>query len=219
MTAGKGAYGGRKVREGTVVSDKMQKTVVVAVQSNVQHRLYRKTVRRTHKFMAHDGREQAHLGDLVRIVESAPVSRHKRWRVVEVLTRAELPELAPEAIDLDIIGEVKVEEAQEAPAIAPSTETVAIDDIPSPEPEAAEPIEEEVAEAEVEETVEDTVLVGAGVVEPAEQPTEEESAEIVEPEAQHLEEDSPAEAPAEPATAEDEEPESGESPASEDAGK
>lgn len=106
MTAGQGAYGGRKIREGTVVSDKMEKTVVVAVHSSIRHRLYKKTIRRVKKYMAHDENETARTGDLVRIVESAPISKHKRWKVAEVLTRIELPEIAPEAIDSTLVQDL-----------------------------------------------------------------------------------------------------------------
>ena len=100
------------MRDGNVVSDKMQKTVVVAVEANFRHRLYKKTVRRVRRFMAHDETEEAKLGDRVRIVEASPISRRKRWRLVEVLTRAELPEVAPESIDLELLGEVKREEEE-----------------------------------------------------------------------------------------------------------
>lgn len=123
MTAQGGKYGGRKVREGTVVSDKMQKTVVVAVESHFRHPLYKKSVRRVRRFMAHDEAEESHLGDRVRIVESRPISRRKRWRVVEVLVKAELPEVAAESIDLELLGEAKPEEApapMPAPAAVPS---------------------------------------------------------------------------------------------------
>ena len=85
-----------KVRDGKVVSDKMQKTIVVAIEANFRHRLYKKTVRRVRRFMAHDERDEAKLGDRVRIVEASPISRRKRWRLLEVLTRADLPS-APSA--------------------------------------------------------------------------------------------------------------------------
>ena len=78
----------RKVREGLVVSAKMDKTVVVAVIDRVQHRRYRKTVQRTRKLYAHDEANDVREGDRVRISESRPLSRQKRWRVVEVLERA-----------------------------------------------------------------------------------------------------------------------------------
>ena len=100
------------MRDGNVVSDKMQKTVVVAIEANFRHRLYKKTVRRVRRFMAHDERDEAKLGDRVRIVEASPISRRKRWRLLEVLTRADLPEVAPESIDLELLGEVKPEEPE-----------------------------------------------------------------------------------------------------------
>ena len=78
----------RKVREGLVVSDKMDKTVVVEVEDRVKHALYGKVIRRTTKVKAHDEAEAAGIGDLVSIVETRPLSATKRWRVVEVLERA-----------------------------------------------------------------------------------------------------------------------------------
>ncbi len=78
----------RKVREGTVVSAKMDKTVVVAVTDRVRHRRYQKTVQRTRKLYAHDESNDVHEGDRVRVAETRPLSRQKRWRVVEVLERA-----------------------------------------------------------------------------------------------------------------------------------
>ena len=80
--------GRRKTRVGTVVSDKMQKTVVVAVERRVAHRLYGKQIRRTAKYHAHDEENTAREGDVVRIMETRPLSKTKRWRVVEVLERA-----------------------------------------------------------------------------------------------------------------------------------
>ncbi|HUW63752.1 MAG TPA: 30S ribosomal protein S17 [Spirochaetia bacterium] len=77
----------RKVQTGKVVSDKMDKTVVVAVESLVRHRLYGRTIRRTNKFKAHDEENSCHTGDRVRIMETRPLSKEKRWRVVEILGR------------------------------------------------------------------------------------------------------------------------------------
>jgi small subunit ribosomal protein S17 len=76
------------VREGLVVSDKMDKTVVVAVVDRVRHRRYGKTLQKTRSFYAHDEANDAREGDRVRIAEIRPLSRQKRWRVVEVLERA-----------------------------------------------------------------------------------------------------------------------------------
>ena len=78
----------RKTRMGTVVSDKMEKTVVVAVERLVQHSLYEKSVRQTVKFKAHDENNDSHVGDKVKIMETRPISKDKRWRVVEVLEKA-----------------------------------------------------------------------------------------------------------------------------------
>jgi small subunit ribosomal protein S17 len=79
---------GRKVREGLVVSDKMQSTVVVAVVERVRHRRYGKTVQRTTRLYAHDETNDAKLGDRVRVMETRPLSKLKRWRVTDVLERA-----------------------------------------------------------------------------------------------------------------------------------
>jgi small subunit ribosomal protein S17 len=78
----------RKVREGLVVSDKMDKTVVVSVEDRVKHALYGKVLRRTSKLKAHDDTNQCGVGDRVRIQETRPLSATKRWRVVEVLEKA-----------------------------------------------------------------------------------------------------------------------------------
>lgn len=84
--------GQRKVLSGRVVSDKMQKTVVVAVETAKQHSLYNKIIRRTKKYLAHDEEEACREGDWVRIEESRPLSRRKRWRVIEIIRRAETGE-------------------------------------------------------------------------------------------------------------------------------
>jgi small subunit ribosomal protein S17 len=78
----------RKIREGLVVSDKMEKTVVVSVEDRVKHALYGKVLRRTSKLKAHDEQNQCGVGDRVRIQETRPLSATKRWRVVEVLEKA-----------------------------------------------------------------------------------------------------------------------------------
>jgi small subunit ribosomal protein S17 len=80
--------GRRKVRTGVVVSDAMDKTVVVRIASQVSHSLYHKIVRRSTKLQAHDEANEAHVGDTVRISETRPVSKTKRWRVVEIVERA-----------------------------------------------------------------------------------------------------------------------------------
>ena len=81
--------GRRKVRTGVVVSDGMDKTVMVRIDRQVRHPLYDKTVRRSSKLAAHDETNDAHVGDTVRVVETKPISKSKRWRVVEIVERAE----------------------------------------------------------------------------------------------------------------------------------
>jgi len=80
--------GSRKTRVGKVVSDAMDKTVTVAVESTIRHPLYKKTVKRTTKFKAHDEANEAKVGDTVQIAETRPLSKTKRWRVVEILEKA-----------------------------------------------------------------------------------------------------------------------------------
>lgn len=78
----------RKERIGVVVSDKMQKSIVVAVERRVKHAMYGKYTKKTTKFMAHDENDDCNIGDTVRIMETRPTSKSKRWRLVEVLERA-----------------------------------------------------------------------------------------------------------------------------------
>jgi small subunit ribosomal protein S17 len=77
----------KKVYTGEVISDKMKKTVVVAVTRLAQHPLYKKTIRKVIKFKAHDEEDKCQLGDLVTIVESRPISKDKRWKVIEIVSR------------------------------------------------------------------------------------------------------------------------------------
>ncbi len=78
----------QKVLQGRVVSDKMKKTIVVEIQQRKLHRLYKKYVSRTKKIKAHDEKNDAKIGDVVRVVDSRPLSRDKRWRLVEIVERA-----------------------------------------------------------------------------------------------------------------------------------
>ena len=87
-----------KTRVGQVVSDKMDKTVVVAVETPKRHPLYKKTIKRSVKYKAHDGNNQCQLGDTVRIIETRPLSRQKRWRVAEIITRREVVKVKPAEI-------------------------------------------------------------------------------------------------------------------------
>jgi len=89
----------RKQRIGTVVSDKMQKSIVVAVAWSIRHPVYKKSMRRVTRFLAHDEEGTARLGDTVRIEETRPLSARKRWRLVEVVKKGDVAELRPEDID------------------------------------------------------------------------------------------------------------------------
>ena len=78
----------RKTRVGKVVSDKMDKTIVVASEDNVKHPLYKKIVKRTYKLKAHDENNECNIGDRVKVMETRPLSKDKRWRLVEIIEKA-----------------------------------------------------------------------------------------------------------------------------------
>jgi small subunit ribosomal protein S17 len=156
-------YTRRKTRVGVVTSDKMQKTVVVAVESHKSHPLYKKTMRRTTRYKVHDADELAKVGDIVRIVESRPLSREKRWRLAEVVTRREVAEIAPREIDASLLGirrphtestaaavEVPPAEEPEAEAVAETPEAPVEEEAPV-EAEAKSPEAEPEPEAEQED--------------------------------------------------------------------
>jgi small subunit ribosomal protein S17 len=88
----------RKTRIGNVVSTRMDKTAVVAVETLKRHPLYGKTFKKVVKYKAHDEENQCQMGDKVRIIETRPLSRHKRWRVAEIITREEIAEVKPQEI-------------------------------------------------------------------------------------------------------------------------
>ncbi len=79
----------RKTKIGKVVSDKMDKTIVVAIEYSVKHKLYSKIVKKTYKLKAHDENQVAHIGDRVKVMETRPISKDKRWRLVEVVEKAQ----------------------------------------------------------------------------------------------------------------------------------
>ena len=155
----------RKARVGVVVSDVNDQTVVVAVERASRHRLYRKVIRQTKKYHVHDPENQATRGDLVRIEECRPISKLKRFRLVEVLTERAVAEVAPEAIGQELVEEVQrsaaraaAEGADEAPAAAaPSAE--ATDEAPVAEAEAVS------AEATIEVAAEDVEEPAAAAAE------------------------------------------------------
>ena len=78
----------RKTRTGKVTSNKMDKTVVVAIEDHVKHPLYKKIVKRTYKLKAHDENNECNIGDTVKVMETKPISKDKRWRLVEIIERA-----------------------------------------------------------------------------------------------------------------------------------
>jgi small subunit ribosomal protein S17 len=82
------ARGQRKVRLGTVISDKMNQTIIVQVGTSKAHRLYRKTVQQRTRFKVHDEKNECGVGDLVRITETRPISKEKRWRLLEIVEKA-----------------------------------------------------------------------------------------------------------------------------------
>ena len=88
----------RKIRFGRVINTHMDKTVVVAVETPKRYPLYKKTIKRVVKYKAHDEKNECRVGDLVRIVEARPLSRHKRWRVAEIMTKGEVAEVQPQDI-------------------------------------------------------------------------------------------------------------------------
>ena len=77
----------RKVRTGKVTSNKMDKTIVVAIEEHVKHPLYKKVVKRTYKLKAHDENNECNIGDIVKVMETRPLSKDKRWRLVEIVER------------------------------------------------------------------------------------------------------------------------------------
>jgi small subunit ribosomal protein S17 len=156
----------QKVRVGRVVSDAMDKTVVVAVERRVQHPLYGKAVRHMKKFKAHDEKNEYRAGDLVRIIETRPISKTKRWRVAELLDRQELPDVEPEvaaAVRTDQPAEPEqrrrrgpTRAAQRAAARRAELEAAGSATQTSMQAEMEEPVEKVVEDAEVvEELVEE----------------------------------------------------------------
>lgn len=103
-----------RVLQGVVVSDKMDKTVVVDVSRRKQHPLYRKVINRSRRFKAHDDANACNVGDVVRILETRPLSRGKRWRVIEILQRGDVAEVAPDLIGRELEAEVQAAPRAEA---------------------------------------------------------------------------------------------------------
>jgi small subunit ribosomal protein S17 len=139
-----------KLQTGTVVSNKMDKTVVVRIDRHKRHRLYGKTIRVTQRYKAHDEKNECRLGDIVKIAETRPLSRDKRWRVVEVVVRGDIAELAPREIGAHIIEETRAAAEAEAAAQAEAEAAAKAAAAPAEEAAPAEPEGAEGAEASEE---------------------------------------------------------------------
>jgi small subunit ribosomal protein S17 len=150
--------GRQKSLVGTVVSDRMEKTVIVAVETTTRHRIYHKIFKRTKRYMAHDDRLGAKPGDQVRILETRPLSRHKRWRVSEVLQRGEVAEVQPQEIDADLIERPREQSAAEAPVAEAPPAAEATEVVETPEA-AAEPAADAEPAAEVQQPAAETAPV------------------------------------------------------------
>jgi small subunit ribosomal protein S17 len=143
----------QKVRLGQVVSDKMDKTVVVEVSGPKRHPLYKKIIRRVVRYKVHDEKNECQVGDKVRIIETRPLSREKRWRVAEIIAKGEIVEVSPEEITREDLEKVIPEKKKEAEAEV-KAEAEEIKEEPKAEEKAAaetKPEAEEKAKAETKE--------------------------------------------------------------------
>ncbi len=161
--------GRRKSMVGTVVSVKMEKTAVVSVERRYPHRLYHKIVRATKRYKAHDPQNAAVLGDTVRIVETRPLSKDKRWRIAETLVRGNVADIAPREIGVPEEGLYHPERPEPAPAaVAEAAPEAAAPEVAAQAeamPEVAEPAPAEAAAApETEATPEVAEPVEAAAV-------------------------------------------------------
>lgn len=148
---GEGRVINRKARTGTVVSDRGDQTIIVAIERAAPHRLYHKVIRHTKRYPVHDPANSASVGDVVRIEECRPVSKTKRWRLVEIVQQREVAQVRAETIDASLVSEVQrsaahAGEAEGAPAqVEAAAEAPATAQVEAPvEPDAP------VAEASVE---------------------------------------------------------------------
>ena len=176
------------MRIGAVISDKMDKTRVVAVPWSQRHRVYKRAIRRLSKFKVHDEENTTRMGDQVRIIETRPLSKDKRWRIVEILVRGEQVDVAPEEIDATLVEEMEqlpktaaatvvaeavVEEPDEPPVME---EVVAEEaDEPADEPEAEAPVAEEAAAEEADEPADEPAAEAPVAEEAAAEEAEEEA--------------------------------------------
>jgi small subunit ribosomal protein S17 len=151
--------GRRKSMVGIVVSNKMDKTAVVAIERRQPHPLYRKIIRSTKRYKAHDPNNTAVLGDVVRIEETRPISKEKRWRIAETLTRGNVADVAPREIG---VPEEALLTPTPPPVIEPSPATTeASSEVEEPTAMAPETEEAEAAEADAEEAEESVAKTAA----------------------------------------------------------
>lgn len=115
----------QKVRFGTVVSDKMQKTIVVAVETTTRHRLYKKTLKRTKRYKVHDEHNECRLGDRVRIIETRPLSKEKHWRLAGILVRGDVADIQPRVIGSELLEPEHASEETEEDSAESDGETEA----------------------------------------------------------------------------------------------
>ena len=202
------AEGQRKTMTGRVMSDKMDKTVVVMVQTTTRHRLYKKVIRRSKRYLAHDEGD-AKPGDTVLIEETRPYSRNKRWRVAEVLRRGEVADIAPREIDSEYLSMQRQVETPAPPP--PRKEDDGQEAVEAPEAEASEAVaedepasDEKPGETEAEESEASAAVEEAAAQDkPASDETQEET-EAEEPEASvEVEEAAAQDAPASDETPEE----------------
>ena len=113
----------RKSRTGTVVSDVNEKTIIVEIVRQAPHRIYRKVIRRTKRYHVHDSENRATVGDIVRIEECRPISKTKRWQLVEVLTERQVADVAPEELDEGLVEEIEHTTARAEPGAGAEAET------------------------------------------------------------------------------------------------
>jgi len=160
-----------KFRLGQVVSDKMDKTVVVAVETPKRHPLYKKTMKRVVKYKAHDEKNKCRAGDKVIIVETRPLSREKRWRVAEIVAKAEVVEISPEEITREDLAKVMPEKKpKEKPEVKAEEETKKEEKEEATEAKAEEKAKEKAAEPKAEKKAKEEKVTEP---EPEEKPAEE----------------------------------------------
>jgi small subunit ribosomal protein S17 len=178
----------QKVRQGRVVSDKMDRTVVVAIVWSQRHRLYRKPVRRVTKFYAHDQDNRCRIGDLVSIQETRPISRLKRWRVIDIVERHDVIDLQPAELGQEELAEVTAPATQTSTLQSPEETSISEDleettppqnqEVSEPEDNIQEPTE--VEQEELAEVTEPTAQTSAP--ESLEETTPPQDQEVSEPE-------------------------------------